>query len=205
MANLLRLSACLFLCVSLNSFGASVSSSLQKISHESSWSHQLCFEEYWSGFLNDPSSCSGSNSSDFSQDNIFYNFIATWNNTGSLDISIIGEDLNQTIRFDDGLNNQDGPEPGYESVQIDINGGSIISFNAYSSYGGMDTFSLSAELNDNQFILTNSSGSGTDALTYNSNTTIYNIIPTTPVPLPAGIYLFLSGLVGLGLMRGRNG
>jgi hypothetical protein len=25
------------------------------------------------------------------------------------------------------------------------------------------------------------------------------------VPLPAGIYLFLSGLVGLGLMRGRNG
>ena len=25
-----------------------------------------------------------------------------------------------------------------------------------------------------------------------------------PVPLPAGIYLFLSGLVGLGLMRGRN-
>jgi len=24
------------------------------------------------------------------------------------------------------------------------------------------------------------------------------------VPLPAGIYLFLSGLVGLGLMRGRN-
>ena len=27
----------------------------------------------------------------------------------------------------------------------------------------------------------------------------------TFVPLPAGIYLFLSGLVGLGLMRGRNG
>ena len=25
-----------------------------------------------------------------------------------------------------------------------------------------------------------------------------------PVPLPAGIYLFLSGVVGLGLMRGRN-
>ena len=27
----------------------------------------------------------------------------------------------------------------------------------------------------------------------------------SPVPLPAGIYLFLSGLVGLGLIRGRNG
>ena len=26
-----------------------------------------------------------------------------------------------------------------------------------------------------------------------------------PVPLPAGIWFFLSGLVGLGLMRGRNG
>ena len=30
-------------------------------------------------------------------------------------------------------------------------------------------------------------------------------IGLAPVPLPAGIYLFLSGLVGLGLMRGRNG
>ena len=30
-------------------------------------------------------------------------------------------------------------------------------------------------------------------------------IGASPVPLPAGIYLFLSGLVGLGLMRGRNG
>ena len=30
-------------------------------------------------------------------------------------------------------------------------------------------------------------------------------IETSEVPLPAGIYLFLSGLVGLGLMRGRNG
>ena len=29
-------------------------------------------------------------------------------------------------------------------------------------------------------------------------------IGASPVPLPAGIYLFLSGLVGLGLMRGRN-
>ena len=30
-------------------------------------------------------------------------------------------------------------------------------------------------------------------------------IGASAVPLPAGIYLFLSGLVGLGLMRGRNG
>jgi len=30
-------------------------------------------------------------------------------------------------------------------------------------------------------------------------------IGLAPVPLPAGITLFLSGLVGLGLMRGRNG
>ena len=29
-------------------------------------------------------------------------------------------------------------------------------------------------------------------------------VAANPVPLPAGIYLFLSGLVGLGLMRGRN-
>jgi hypothetical protein len=30
-------------------------------------------------------------------------------------------------------------------------------------------------------------------------------IGASPVPLPAGIYLFLSGLVSLGLMRGRYG
>ena len=30
-------------------------------------------------------------------------------------------------------------------------------------------------------------------------------VSVSEVPLPAGIYLFLSGLVGLGLMRGRNG
>ena len=32
----------------------------------------------------------------------------------------------------------------------------------------------------------------------------FQITSLTTVPLPAGIYLFLSGLVGLGLMRGRN-
>ena len=32
----------------------------------------------------------------------------------------------------------------------------------------------------------------------------YAIESLTQVPLPAGIYLFLSGLAGLGLMRGRN-
>ena len=30
-------------------------------------------------------------------------------------------------------------------------------------------------------------------------------VQVSEVPLPAGIYLFLSGLVGLGFMRGRNG
>ena len=33
---------------------------------------------------------------------------------------------------------------------------------------------------------------------------INSISIANPVPLPAGIYLFLSGLVGLGLVRGRN-
>ena len=37
-----------------------------------------------------------------------------------------------------------------------------------------------------------------------SSAWVISIDPTV-VPLPAGIYLFLSGLVGLGLLRGRNG
>ena len=48
--------------------------------------------------------------------------------------------------------------------------------------------------------------------TYNQSTifptgfdpTAEGMIFVSEVPLPAGIYLFLSGLVGLGLMRGRN-
>ena len=34
---------------------------------------------------------------------------------------------------------------------------------------------------------------------------IANMVFISEVPLPTSIYLFLSGLVGLGLMRGRNG
>ena len=48
------------------------------------------------------------------------------------------------------------------------------------------------ELQSKNFLI---DGFGMDNLMYS----------TIPVPLPAGIYLFLSGLVGLGLMRGRNG
>ena len=42
---------------------------------------------------------------------------------------------------------------------------------------------------------------------YSLQTSIGDItfVNASAVPLPAGIYLFLSGLVGLGLMRGRNG
>ena len=40
-------------------------------------------------------------------------------------------------------------------------------------------------------------------LTFNPDD--YGMIFVSEVPLPAGITLFLSGLVGLGLMRGRNG
>tara|TARA_S200000501_G_scaffold83340_2_gene75528 strand:+ start:9416 stop:10090 length:675 start_codon:yes stop_codon:yes gene_type:complete len=49
----------------------------------------------------------------------------------------------------------------------------------------------SVELQSKSFLI---DGFGMDNLMYSMS----------PVPLPAGIYLFLSGLVGLGLMRGRN-
>ena len=45
-----------------------------------------------------------------------------------------------------------------------------------------------------------------DNLSCPSGCTGFNEIAfASPVPIPAGIYLFLSGLVGLVLMRGRNG
>ena len=42
-----------------------------------------------------------------------------------------------------------------------------------------------------------------DSYLYLPGSTLVAVL-TVPIPVPAGIYLFLSGLVGLGLMRGRN-
>ena len=92
------------------------------------------------------------------------------------------------------------------------------------SYADLSNTSLiGANLNQASFSSANLSGANLSNTSYwifaNFTDAIYSestIFPSSfnpaaegmvfvsEVPLPAGIYLFLSGLVGLGLMRGRN-
>ena len=77
-----------------------------------------------------------------------------------------------------------------------------VSLNSYGSYlyGRDDASNLVAfDLSNNQTTIISPNGS------YGLSTYEGFTFGPSPVPLPAGIYLFLSGLVGLGLMRGRNG
>ena len=62
----------------------------------------------------------------------------------------------------------------------------ISSINAEDNSPGLSGFSYSSNFSSNSVLV------------------YWEASQPSPVPLPAGIYLFLSGLVGLGLMRGRN-
>ena len=93
------------------------------------------------------------------------------------------------------------PASGYQTSNIIIEETTTISQTDWSSY------TLSLELTDplliGQLLLV---GFENFATNYENSAVYYdNIsISTSAVPLPAGITLFLSGLVGLGLLRGRN-
>ncbi|MDB4431207.1 VPLPA-CTERM sorting domain-containing protein [Pseudomonadales bacterium] len=88
----------------------------------------------------------------------------------------------------------DGNQMGWLSLRLEsgLNPASLINTNRTD---------LEAVINDFEFHLPNSS-----IMTFDNRIggSVQNF-SVTIVPLPAGIYLFLSGLVGLGLMRGRNG
>ena len=69
--------------------------------------------------------------------------------------------------------------------------------------GGFSIHNFNINLSSNIFyfgLLPNPQQLSSGSISYT-----FKIETASPVPLPAGIYLFLSGLVGLGLMRGRNG
>ena len=74
--------------------------------------------------------------------------------------------------------------------------GAIIFVTPTSNYGSIKKFDATTGdyLGEINGPYGNSAASGEGSIAY----------APSPVPLPAGIYLFLSGLVGLGLMRSRN-
>ena len=142
MTNLLRLSACLFLCVSLNSFGATAYS-------------------INNGYLN---------SFDI--------------NTGEIEVS--SENIDTYISYG---NNTKGVQN--ESLMYAEGHLFWIAGNNHP-----DLIKYNLETGTHYKLASN---------TYNLFQDGNMVYQPSPVPLPAGIYLFLSGLVGLGLMRGRNG
>ena len=153
---------------------------------------------------------------DYSNDDLFYTFTATWDGTSILNVSVSD---GSSAQFTDVyfLERYDslGDYSGYslQYVSIDITDEQIISFEGidnsldYMSIGGGIFTSLNSTswiYDGDQLIRyiyfedTSLNESWEDILTY-------DIISPSAIPLPAGIYLFLSGLVGLGLMRGING
>ena len=162
---LLRLSACLFLCVSLNSFGA-----LYVLS-----GHGSVY--------------------DFDTNNNTLNWVGRAG-SGSRAFAHNGEDL-FVMKDDGGILRYD---PGFSSTFLDnfrpinnVSCGGGLTFHQGSAFaldchGGIYDLDLATS----QISYLNNISNGAD------------IFSVSEVPLPAGIYLFLSGLVGLGLMRGRN-
>ena len=203
-SHLLRLIACLFVLLSLNTHSASVTTQVQLISYVSRYYEPYCDLE--------PTSCHPY-MNDYSNDDLFFTFTAIWDDaTSSLNLSILDDNTNLSAQFTDGYQYyEDDPDSGYyfesETASINVTDGQIISFQA--TYNNSDSVSDSDDARSwvydgNQLIRNNYHN---DNIMYYSIEDIftYNVISPSEVPLPAGIYLFLSGLVGLGLMRGRNG
>ena len=204
MTYLLRLVACLFFFVSLNSYAGVVIDVKES-------GDNLIFD--YSGNIDLSSTlglehgnryCSWCNRYDNQHNGYFrlasqmgsllddYNFEFTSmpdvslisNNASTLTDGII---LGDGFLFDASLNsislyNQVWLENGYDGRQLS---GNITFLNSNFSTIG---------LNEGVYTWTWESNGNSDFLTLNVN----------PVPLPAGIYLFLSGLIGLGWMRGRR-
>ena len=221
MSYLLRLSACLFFFVSFNAFGATLFSSAAAVSYISNsayfnfdtpngneWSFP--FNEGWSedGIL--VSAPSGSNGgwqiqSFYALDLRIKNFIRI-NGAITDNISISLADGSPFYAIDlmigDG---QGGTDPltnlswsSYsdgqlisQSIQENLQKGSII---GWVDEGGITELRLAAHQSLDSLIMHGRNGIAIDDVR----------IQNSPVPLPAGIYLFLSGLVGLGLIKRRS-
>ena len=211
MSNLLRLVACLFVLLSFNAYSATITTQVQKMS-----SVFGSFTRIGDSCETKPANCDP-DTTDYSNDDLFYTFTATWDGTSILNVSVSD---GSSALFTDGYHfdryDSSGYYTGYsedETVSISITDEQIISFQGTDTSvdnmlmgGGIfrSLYSTSWIYDGDQLIRyiyfedTSLNESWEDILTY-------DIISPSAIPLPAGIYLFLSGLIGLGLMRGRNG
>ena len=231
MTYLLRLSACLFLCVSLNSF-AIIVSPFSEIRLDQTTTGQDFFVEDNTTF-----SFTDSGGDIFNYGS-WEDFYITFSSNNGLRLI-----LNEPFEFEhhaygmfdrlgiqvsnsgiESLQNfQSSPDhlatpwlqtSNYSTLPWDISFGGGHYASEESNYGyifpkdnarafelGLTSSHLNLEFSTIRFYFY-SDGSIVDK---GWDFTIMALESASPVPLPAGIYLFLSGLVGLGLMRGRNG
>ena len=224
MTYLLRLVACLFFCVSLNSFGA------------------ISYSGLVSG-IDDPS---GVLSSDLGFNNLQVgdSYSASFNFGSPTVYSSFQSELSpdyQLYMIDDPSYSASitfSGQPTINSVPAQGNNFFTVFSNVYVGLaqdtlietGVGDAYILQAEVTDNVwmvFHLGDSTGTALSSTDFYAESSLDNwditsvylqhvefnpsynelglLVSTNEVPLPAGVYLFLSGLVGLGLMRGRNG
>ena len=178
---------------------ATVTSQVQKMSYSS-----YAYESGCEGI--DDQACNSSYTDDYSNDDLFYTFTATWDDVSSI-LNITVSDGNN-VQFTDGYYYGGfDPYDGYsesESVSINVTNGQITSFNAskdsndhlygfYSninwSYDGNELIRRIYDIYDLYNFI--------DILRY-------DVLNTSAIPLPAGVWLFGSALAGLGVLRKKK-
>ncbi len=224
MTYLLRLSACLFLFVSLNSFGALYDRGNGLIYDDVldiTWLQDANYA-HTSGYDSD-GAMNWYDAQDF-VDELAYGAYNNWRlpsagNAQSVSYNQTTSELGHMFYIN--LNNPGGyncppimyPPAGYscESANSGLHNTSFTD----ATFGGSNESFVNVKVgyywHSNSWVFSHADGFLSHYAPLDTDTGIYiwpvhdGDIGASPVPLPAGIYLFLSGLVGLGLMRGRNG
>ena len=222
MSNLLRLIACLLLCVSLKSLasttGASFNGTIDFLSDPTNtlFTHAISVgDDFSASFQIDSNATYNA-----AFDSIYAPFRVYRIDNTSLQLNLdFGSTQENNLLGGDAFiyvgNDVIWDEAGAQQDASDllpVPNGDIWAINSVSSPSYQD-FTLmfvdstsTAISNEDFFIYDLLSGWDYAYFNIGQVTLPYNIIAQgAAVPLPAGIYLFLSGLVGLGLMRGRNG
>ena len=146
---------------------------------------------------------------DYSNDGLVYTFSATWDDVLS-NLEFFMTD--SYFGFTDGYYGSDCDEfePGCgsvlqsEYVTIDVSDGQINSFTATIDYEHIIESGDASTIwsyDGNGLIRTRYADYYFLDRGWSNDTLSYDVINPSAIPLPAGIYLFLSGLVGLGLIR----
>ena len=202
MKSIFKLVASLLLCASTQTYAANVSSTMQLASTT----------DYYFELGADPES--QTLFTDYLPTNTFFQFSANYDEVNTLSVTLQGTTTN-TFSFQDGYYNEDCDVSGNcitvtQSVDATEIAGQLFSFTVWErefrdENSQVEDKTRTITYNNLYGLLTDETNILYTLDDYETNFKINYVSATTPVPLPAGIYLFLSGLVGLGLMRGRNG